>query len=462
MAGNRDLADLIDTAGVSHASLARQVVALGRSEYGLHLRYDYRSVGRWLRGAVPEPPAPVLIARALSTTLRREVHPDQLGFQERERNRRSLVISSDPRISVAAVTDLWRAAVDRRRFLSSGAAFTASFAVEAALDQCDAHAEPVTARSGGVQLVTDADVERVRGTGELLRDLDHANGGGHALEWLEQYLDEEVAPLLNGRYTARTGRELFLTTALLTDMGGWMAMDAGFQSLGQRMFTQSSALAGHAGASALSAASMANLATLALLVGEVSACVRLARSAVVTGGRALPETLRARILLVEARGHALKGDRTATYAVLNRATRAMDRSDPSHDPDWLGVTTTAHLEGQIMHTLRDLGELAEAGAHYAGAMRLPAKNVRTAALHEILYAGVLADQGEPDGAVEHADVARRHAYGLRSARLGRRLDEFAALISAHRVVPCVADYLEVDRARRVVPSGVQPRDGKRR
>ncbi|GAA0827801.1 hypothetical protein ACFQVD_36250 [Streptosporangium amethystogenes subsp. fukuiense] len=49
---NHELDALIVECGLSHAALARQVVHLGATEHGLRLAYDYRSVGRWLRGAV--------------------------------------------------------------------------------------------------------------------------------------------------------------------------------------------------------------------------------------------------------------------------------------------------------------------------------------------------------------------------------------------------------------------------
>lgn len=44
---NHELETLLAESGLAHAALARQVVHLGRTEYGLRLAYDYRSVGRW-------------------------------------------------------------------------------------------------------------------------------------------------------------------------------------------------------------------------------------------------------------------------------------------------------------------------------------------------------------------------------------------------------------------------------
>ena len=53
---NYELAALLAEAGYSREALARQVARQARQDFGLRLAYDYRSVGRWLRGSVPEPP----------------------------------------------------------------------------------------------------------------------------------------------------------------------------------------------------------------------------------------------------------------------------------------------------------------------------------------------------------------------------------------------------------------------
>src|ERR1700722_14983883 len=70
---NHELDALITEAKLSHAALARNVNHLGGVRHGLRLAYDYRSVGRWLRGAIPDPPAPELIAAALAHATGRAV-----------------------------------------------------------------------------------------------------------------------------------------------------------------------------------------------------------------------------------------------------------------------------------------------------------------------------------------------------------------------------------------------------
>ncbi|MFI9644381.1 hypothetical protein ACIG87_30760 [Micromonospora sp. NPDC051925] len=431
---------LIAESGRSHAALARQVVHIGWTEHGMRFAYDYRSIGRWVRGSVPEPPAPAVLATVFSRILNRSVTTRDLGFDHGDMIRRTLAIPTSPANSVETVTELWRASVERRTFLQD--IFVSALAVEAALDWRDVPAEGSVHRETGTRTVTTADVERLYEVREDFGRLDHLHGGGYALPWLTQYLDTEVAPLLRGRYTNAVGADLFVVAATLTDMAGWMAMDAGHQGLAQRCYTQATALAKHAGDSAYGAYVLGNLATQALFVGQARTSVRLARAARNTGGRAITPTLTARIITTEARAHALIGDVHETHRALIAADRAMDRSNPATDPDWLGVFTPAHFHGSVMHALRDLGDFKTAETYATGALNLPVTNIRTRALHSVLHASVQAERGNLDGAVETAGPIQQIAPGIKSQRLDQRLDELAERLTPHQGVPVVAAYLE--------------------
>ena len=94
-----------------------------------------------------------------------------------------------------------------------------------------------------------------------------------------------------------------------------------------------------------------------------------------------------------------------------------------------------------MHALRDLGRHDEAARYAADALDLPPENVRTRALHTVLFASVLAARGDLDGATETAKEARTAAAAIQSVRLDERLSEFAARLAPHRAAQVVADYL---------------------
>src|SRR5262249_39085868 len=160
----------------------------------------------------------------------RSVAVHHLGFTASEAIRQSLVIPASPAASVGAVTELWKAAANRRAMLRGGA-FTVALALEAAIDWRFASTAEALRRDAGTVQGHDSDVERLQAAGLRFRRLDHTHGGGYALSSLERYLHAEVSPLLTGRYSDATGRELFVCAAMLTDMAAWMAMDSGHHGL---------------------------------------------------------------------------------------------------------------------------------------------------------------------------------------------------------------------------------------
>jgi len=95
-----------------------------------------------------------------------------------------------------------------------------------------------------------------------------------------------------------------------------------------------------------------------------------------------------------------------------------------------------------MHALRDLGRYEEAARYAADALDLPSENVRTHALHTVLYASVLAARGDLDGATGIALQVRSAATAIKSTRLNDRLGEFAARLAPHRAARVAADYLQ--------------------
>lgn len=70
------------------------------------------------------------------------------------------------------------------------------------------------------------DVAAIKTTADVFAQLDDQFGGDHARRSVIQYLNNDVAPLLRGRYTEQVGRALFSTVAEATLLAGWMSYDA--------------------------------------------------------------------------------------------------------------------------------------------------------------------------------------------------------------------------------------------
>lgn len=439
---NPALAALIVEAGISHASLARQVNHLGRQTAygGLDLRYDSSSVHRWLRGAAPVPPAPALIAMVLSRKLGRSVGQEQLTDAGEDFLRFPATAAS----ATDAVVALWRQTVNRRDDLRYP--FVAAAGLDAGWRWAFA---PATARvtSRGTRSVGMADVERLRTARREFAELDRRHGGGHARAWLTDYLDRETRPLLRGTYRDNVGRALFSAAAILTETVSYMAFDDGAHGLSQRLSIQSLALAKHAGDTAVGAYIMSNMAAQLVYLGNGAEAAQMARAASASV-RSAPAALLARLHTTEARGHALAGNLGECRAALSRADKALDKASASSAPSWLGASSPAHHAGSAMHCLHDLGRHAEAAQHQHDALDLPADNVRTHALHQILAARVQVGLGEIEQSCDTARLALQATGQLRSRRLHDRIREYEAALAPYGALPAVQQWK--DEARTVL------------
>lgn len=432
--GNAYLAGLIAEAGVSHAALARQVNQLGRQpEHGrLDLRYDSSSVNRWLRGAVPTPPAPVLIAAVLTRKLARPIEPEHLvGGGD------FLDLPADAEATVGATTSLWHHVAHRRA--ARRYPFVAHAGPEAGWQW--AFGSAATAVVGrGTRRVGMNDAHRLHTARNDFADLDRRHGGGYARTWLTDYLDREVTPLLHGRYRDAVGTALFSAAAILTETVSYMAFDDGEHGLAQRLSIHSLALAKHAGDTAFGAYVMSNMAAQLVFLGNGRTAAQMARAAASSAGHTSGSLL-ARIYTTEARGHALAGDTRACRTALAHAEDAMNiQSDAT--PGWLGASSLAHQAGSAMHCLHDLGLHAEAAQHSATALDLPDDSIRARALHEVLLARVHLGLRDIDRSCETARAALHAASHLRSRRLRDRLREYATALAPHRRHPAAQAWRE--------------------
>lgn len=434
---NAYLARLIAEAGISHAALARQVNQLGRQpEQGrLDLRYDSSSVNRWLRGALPTPPAPALIAAVLTRKLARPIDPEHLAGGSD-----FLDLPADADATVRATTSLWHQAAHRRG--ASRYPFVSQAGPEAGWQWAFGSAD--TAVIGrGTRRVGMSDVHRLHTARNDFADLDRRHGGGYARTWLTDYLDREVTPLLHGRYRDSVGTALFSAAAILTETVSYMAFDDGEHGLSQRLSIHSLALAKHAGDTAFGAYVMSNMAAQLVFLGNGRTAAQMARAAAISAGRASGALL-ARIYTTEARGHALAGDTRGCRSALGHAQDAMNTHGEA-TPGWLGASSLAHHAGSAMHCLHDLGLHAEAARHGAAALDLPRDSVRARALHEVLLARVHLGQHDLDRSCEIARPALHAAAQLRSRRLRDRLREYAGALAPHRRHPAAQAWQEQAR-----------------
>jgi hypothetical protein len=425
---NEHLSALIGESGVSHKGLARRVVELGTARGVRGLAYDHSSVARWLAGGQPREPVPELIADVLAGLLQRRVGVPDVGMT-------ASAVAADVGLTLAgtwaecvtAAATLWRADLERRRFLQESAvAVSASSAV--ALQWLVSPAPGFPSRAGRRQ-VGESDIEAIQQVIRSYRELDNRLGGGRVRGTVVHYLNSEVTPLLtNGRFGAATGARLAAAGAELAQLAGWMAYDAGLHGHAQRYLTLALSFARHAGNAGLGAEVLAAKAHQSVYLACPAEAVDLARAAQATARRAGLPTLLAECSVMEAHGHAANNDARACARALSDAEAAFGRAVRANDPAWLRYFDEAYLAARMGHCFRALGEPAHAERYARRSLNMDGRFVRGKAFNLSLLATALAEQDDIEQACAVGLQALSVAEGLRSARSVRYLRDLQSAL----------------------------------
>jgi transcriptional regulator with XRE-family HTH domain len=350
--------------------------------------------------------------------------------------------------ALGVLIELWRCRLDRREFLVTMAA--AAVTSEVALRWLVSRPDERVQRDRGHGWVGHSDIEAVRAMQSSLKAIDDTHGGGVALPMAVEYLREEVAPLLHGRYNDVAGRQLFSATAEFTLGVGWMAYDAGKHGLAQRYMAQALRMAHAANDRAFGGRILAAMSHQALHLGDVRhgldfACAARAgtqkRSHADDGSDACRH---------EACAHAARGDASPCLRALTEAECAFERSNSSEDPQWVDFDEGG-LTGHLARSFRDLNRPREAEQFAVRSIQLcRPTHLRTRVQRYAILASAYAQQGDLEGACAVGQQALEEMGRLRSKRT---LDDVARLVEivgvnrSQTTDECIKDAHEVLKSR---------------
>ncbi len=456
-AANLRLRALMDETGMSNKGLARRVADLARAWGVANIRCDHTSVLRWLSGEQPRPPVPELIASVLADAVGRPVTAAGLGMTASDLPADlGLHLPTAWTETVAISTALWRADVQRRRFLAS-AAFAAAATPASALRWLTSPPTGGPTGNGPVR-VGHADIEAIRQLTHSYRELDNRLGGGHLRPVIVSYLDDHVSHLLtNGSYREETGRQLAAACGELSQLAGWVAYDSGEHGVAQRYLTQALAYARHAGDHALGAEILAAQAHQAVYLGRADEAIDLARAAQAAALKHGSATLLTECVVMEAHGHAARNDARACGTALAAAERSFDRATQEDNPAWLAYFDEAYLAARMAQCFRDLGEAGHAARYARRSLDMDGRYVRGRAFNLALLATACAAQNEPERACAVGRQALDLTVRLTSARSIGYVRDLVRRLRPHADVPTVRDFTAevADRlpaaARRAAP-----------
>jgi len=425
---------------MSNKGLARRVADLAGAQGVANVRCDHTSVLRWLAGEQPRPPVPELIAAVLAAAAGRPVTAAELGMTASDQPADlGLHLPTAWTDTVAISTGLWRADVQRRRFLA-GAAFAAAATPASALRWLTSPPAGAPAGNGPLR-VGRADIEAIRGLTLSYRELDNRLGGGHLRPVIVCYLDDHVSQLLlNGSYRDETGRQLAAACGELSQLAGWVAYDSGEHGVAQRYLTQALAYARHAGDHALGAEILAAQAHQALYLARPGEAIDLSRAAQAAALKHGSATLLTECLVMEAHGHAARNDARACGTALATAERTFDRATQEDNPAWLAYFDEAYLAARMAQCFRDLGEAGHAARYARRSLDMDGRYVRGRAFNLALLATAHAAQGDPERACAAGRQALDLTVRLTSARSVGYVRDLVQRLRPRADVPAVRDF----------------------
>ncbi len=242
---------------------------------------------------------------------------------------------------------------------------------------------------------------------------------------------------------------LLVLAARYAEYAGWMAQEAGDDSLALRWTAQAVELAEVGGDRHLASYVLVRRALIAFYAGDATQTVQLVGPA---QSGSLPPRIRGLAAQREAQGHALAGDDYACRRSLERARNLLAIAGAEADEGAPVLGTVSLADPAAMVTgwcLYDLGRADQAAEVLdRECPRIPGSAVRSRARYGVRRALAHAASGEPERACEIASELLPFVPALRSAtiqtdvrRLARELHRFRANRSVRDLQPLLATAL---------------------
>ncbi|MFF3896405.1 sporulation protein [Streptomyces sp. NPDC001812] len=463
---NVRLEGLIGESGVSRKGFAHRLNQLC-AERGIQSDYTHTSVANWCRrGMRPRQPVPDLIRVVLAERLGRPVSLADIGMEGCGGSGRTggedpgagLRFPREQREALSEMSTYW-STLNRRNFLAA-TPFAASAFSEPVTRWLVSPAEPgASERLVAESVVTKpvlvpgdrlpvgrTHIEELREVAESARRWDSRFGGAAMKSRsLTAYLDERVAPLLRGRYSAAIGCELFSVTAEMARLAGWTAFDAGEHQAAQRHYIQALRLARAGGNEDLGAYILTTMAMQALMRGFASQAIDMAQGAYERVPGADPR-VRGFAKLIEARAHARAGDAHAASGCLALSERLQERAGDAagggSELAWIDFFTRQRVVSDAVELFRDLGNPRAVFAWQAQGSMPGDAYARSRGIRLSMLASAYAQHGDLDQSLRLGRESLGLFTRLQSVRGVDYLGLYAKSLRRWQREPTVVSYLD--------------------
>ncbi|WP_232832183.1 hypothetical protein [Nocardiopsis sp. FIRDI 009] len=295
----------------------------------------------------------------------------------------------------------------------------------------------------GESVVDEGPVAAIRAATTAFASLDNRFGGDNARTTAVHYLNETVVPLLGQTHSEAVRRPLFTVAAEFVLSVAWMSYDAQRNGAARRYFVQALDLAAHAEDRLLGASVLSAMSHQANYLGAHREARDLARAALTGAGDRATATMRAQFLMMEARAHAARRDKTDCFRAMSEAEREFGRRQPGLDPEWIGYFDHSEYSDEVAHCHRDLGHahVARRLAEQSLAESTGDDYARSRVFTRLVLAAAVLRQGEVEEAVHLGTCVIPQVRETSSARCVGYLDDFAKRVLPYRDQPEAARFL---------------------
>jgi tetratricopeptide (TPR) repeat protein len=275
------------------------------------------------------------------------------------------------------------------------------------------------------------------------RAADKRVGGGHLYPAVITYLHTEVGPRLFRSGESTGNKNLFAGAAALTEMAGWMAHDAGRDTIAAQHFDSAFALARLSDDVQLGAHILASMSHLAHHRKQPETALALAqRGRQALDGHAPHPELQAQLLAMQAHGHAAMLDSGKCTRLIVEAERALADEHAEQVSEWVSGFDEGSLASEAARCMQQLGDLSEAWRQAERVVALrPSDRTRSRAFGQLHLVRVLIGQGKPDEACALAQAVLDATQALGSFLVAQQLLDLKHAVEKHRANSVVADFL---------------------
>lgn len=297
---------------------------------------------------------------------------------------------------------------------------------------------------------------------QSLRMADRRVGGSYLYATVTNYLQHAVAPRLFGGAIDSTGHSVFAAAAGLTEMAGWMAHDAGRDSLAEQHFRQALGLA-HVGKDHQVAChvlgSLSHLSHHTKRSAEAVAYATEGREHL-TADHHHP-SIEARLLAMQARGHAAGGEHSRCVRRLHQAEQLLSTTPSEALSPWVSTFDEASLATEAARCFQELGQPSAARRQAEKVIALRAhERTRSRAFAQLILIAVLVAERKPDEACGMAYEVLATTQALGSYLVVQQLADLEQMLAPYigdRDVAAFVQHLRGElRERRWLAQSVPP------